>query len=142
MWILLIPAAVIVGAWIYGATKVNQPRFDSGNSPTPAPLPSQSPPPFVPGVFDAPPANTPLTLPAAPAKQQSIAIGDTVVVDMSKAANLPVPAIGTIPMFVMALDVDGDTSFLLCSFIPVEMQVLGFQAVARSAVLSVNKAAA
>jgi hypothetical protein len=141
MGYLAIAALFVAAGWFYGVKKV----IDKA-----PPLPHDPPPPgaglpqipgvtiptqFVPGVLPpgvipAPPGAPPSVSPGT-----TIEAGDTVIVDIAKAGTLPPQIQGTIPMFVMSLDVPGDLNkqFILCSFVRPELMVLGEQHVLRAA---------
>ncbi len=137
MWYLLIPAAVVVGGWLFGARLVLSKAPPLKHDPEPpTPFPGSIPTQFTPGVLPSlPPLPASAEAPSSPSGPGPIVAGDTVMVDIAKAGNLPIEVQGVIPMFVMSLNVDGDSAkeHIMCSFVRPEMMILGPQVVRRAA---------
>jgi hypothetical protein len=134
MGYLAIAALFVAAGWFYGVKKVidkspplpHDPPPPQGLPAVPQFVPGVLPPGVVPAPPDAPPSISPGT---------TILAGDTVIVDIAKAGTLPPQIQGTIPMFVISLDVPGDLrkELILCSFVRPELMVLGEQPVLRAA---------
>jgi len=79
MWVLLIPAAVIVGAWIYGASKVGTPSPDGKpNAPPVNPISNNGATPVIDGHGTG----------VLPTVTSPIKVGDIVLGDFANATNV------------------------------------------------------